>query len=49
MESIHTPDPNGNRQCNQRWNHRGETTVMVDDIEWCPICLKEMNPPEGGE
>lgn len=38
MASSETPDPNGNRQCIQRWNHRDEVTVIIDDMEWCPAC-----------
>lgn len=41
---ITTPDPNGSRICNQRWNHKDELTVMDGEDEWCPICLDVMKP-----
>jgi hypothetical protein len=44
MTSTETPDTNGDRYCNQRWNHRDEVTVVIDDMEWCPVCAP--TPPE---
>lgn len=48
MTPISTPDPNGNRICNQRWNHRNETTAVENDTAWCPICLNDSKSVEGG-
>lgn len=37
------PDPNGDRQCYQRWEHREEETVERNGYPMCAACIGPTN------
>lgn len=38
MTNNVVPDPNGDRNCNMRWDHREKESLEVDGILVCPEC-----------
>lgn len=40
------PDPNGDRQCYQRFWHQESETVVIDGIKYCADCRPKSETSE---